>query len=491
MSVYMITDILFDSVKQYKDRIAVETNNSSFSYREVLFNSMAVYNRIQELNLPISSKISIVIGNEPAFLFYMFGILLSGHIMVPIPTNITEKEITKILKSSDTVVCFHSEVIKKTLLENVIFIPYNLPFNGAEKLVNLNPLSISEQDIAFLLPTSGSTGNSKLVMLTHKNIKHNAEAHGERVGFSSNDTFMVTMPIYFSSVITTQIISALIFGVKIFLPELPLLPRGLMTSIETRNVSGLSAVPTVLYQLVEGLSSQKKVISRLKYMVVSGASLSEKLHNSTLSVFPNTDIIQSYGLTEASPRVSLMQRGEKELSCGTPVKGVTVMINSKDGRSLSAHEIGEIWVSGPNIMKGYYKNEELTSETIINGWLKTGDLGYLDNNGRIFITGRLKNVINIGGNIVHPEEIEMVLTNYKGIKEVLVTLKTDVVYGEVPIVFIVLEDGISVNIADIRSYCRSYLASYKIPNEFVIIDALPKTGTGKIKRVSVDYFFDK
>ena len=204
-----------------------------------------------------------------------------------------------------------------------------------------------------------------------------------------------------------------------------------------------------------------------------------------VELFPTVDIFYSYGQTEASPRVTYIEREnllKKPASCGREIKNVKVYIEDTEGNLLEPNVQGEVIVTGANVMLGYYKNPEKTANTVINGKLHTRDLGYMDEDGFLYITGRMDNMIISGGKNIYPEEIEGVLTSYEGVIEALcMARKKDNETSDL-IAYIVLNEGYVLDYEGLLEYCKSYLELYKIPKEIIVVEELEKTPSGKIKR---------
>jgi long-chain acyl-CoA synthetase len=195
-----------------------------------------------------------------------------------------------------------------------------------------------------------------------------------------------------------------------------------------------------------------------------------------------TPLVEGYGLSEASPVVSLnpINGIRKPMSVGLPLPGVDIRIVGDDEGEVNEGEVGEIIVRGRNVMKGYLNNQKATEETIKNGWLFTGDLGFIDKDKYIHIVDRKKDMVLVRGLNVYPREIENIITQCPGVSEVSVVGKPDENKGEVPIAFIVPKEGAQINTSDILKLCRQKLADYKVPKFVYIKEQLPRTPTGKI-----------
>lgn len=473
-----------------KEHIILQDIKQHWTYAEVMTEAYLIALYIKKnFDLEAGSHLAVYTNNEPLFITAALGIQFCGHVLVPVPYSASKTEIENILNASDARLVISKYAQPAQLNCDVHWVTAQdfsqEPMPSFESIPFTN-LSDPHQ-CAILLPTSGTTGKSKIVMLSHRNVLTNALAHGEKVGYTDQDSFLVTMPVHFSSTIVTQLISCMLHGTRIILISLPLLPRTAFRLFQNKAVTAFSAVPTQLMHFVSDFhqTTNWSAFDSIEFIVISGAAIPAKLVDHLQTVFPKADIIQTYGLTEASPRVSMMERGDRSLSCGSPVSGVSIrLVDEEENEVKGAAATGEIWVKGPNVMLGYYKNPELTNVTIVDGWLKTGDLGYWNELGCLILTGRKKNIIISGGINIYPEEIEEFLYGLKEVEEVMVVGVHDDLLGEVPIAFLKVFETCLVDIDALTQHCNLHLSSYKVPRQWRIIDDIPKTKTGKLDRAS-------
>lgn len=458
------------------------SDGTAWTYEELYTYSRKIAGLIKSEGIKKNTNIGIYFNNNIHFVASLFGVLLADCIAVPIPYFSKEDEFKAISNSANLKICLVS--MEEKMLPNVK--NYHISFNSLREISTENIFVYHKKDsVAVMFPTSGSTGNPKIVMLSHSNIILNAMAHGKVLNLSNKDNFLISMPLYFSSAVTTQLIACLYFGTTITLNSLPFYPLNLLKSINKHNINTLALAPASLSMVVNQMARSGEKNHNINTIVVSGSPLEQETYKTSQIMFPEADILQTYGLTEGSPRVTMMRRGDVSLSCGSPVEDVEIKIIRENGVPCVKNEIGELIFKGPNVMKGYYRNNRLTRMVLKNGWLHSGDLGLLDSDGNLNIVGRIKNTIIVGGVNVYPEEIEEILLNLNEIKDVAITASPNKFYGEVPVALIVFQEGLLLQKKVLHSILASKLSQHKIPELWYGVNGIPRTTTGKIKRQSL------
>ncbi len=480
-----IVSLLKIAAEEDGDRsFLVDPSGRAWTYKELLSYSNQIAKFLQLYRTKTKEHVGLYFNNNADFVASFFGVLMAECIPVPIPYNSKDQEIHHICKMGDISFCLANEPVPSSIqVLNIASIDdVDLPHDEPECMDER-----SETGMALLFPTSGSTGNPKLVMLSNENVVTNAAAHSEALSLTAEDRFMLTMPIYFSSSITTQLLSCLITRTPLILFNNPFIPKKVLKVVTEREITCLALVPTTLMLLTHSLEKQRnQTIGTVKTIVVSGSPLHKELYERAQFYFPHAKILQTYGLSEAAPRVSIMSRLDSELSCGKPVRGVEVkIVDQHKGVECANLETGEIYVKGPNVMLGYYNNPTATDQTIHNGWLATGDIGYKDHFSNLYVVGRRKNVILVGGTNVYPEEIEEALTRIEEVEEAAVSDVEDELMGQIPVAVIVFKEDKWLSEDELFQVLKDQLSNYKMPRAWLIIDNLPRTSTGKINRNSL------
>lgn len=335
-----------------------------------------------------------------------------------------------------------------------------------------------------MLQTSGTTNNPKKVMLTHKNIISNIISHSESVGLTEKDKVLISLPMFFGYCNTSQFLTHMYLGGTLHILGNFFQPHQVLKVLEEEKISSYTAVPSMLLMLLKNKSRLSNYrLPHLKYIFFGGGIMPIKELKKLMDKFPHVQFIQTYGQTESSPRVTALlgEDSKKKVgSVGKPIPNVEIKIVDEYGRQLKSGQVGEIIVRGDNVMKGYYKSKEATTQAIIDGYLYTGDLGYIDEDGYLFLKGRKKSLIISGGINIYPEEIEEKLLTHPNIINVVITGKTDKIYGEIPVAFIEKKGQITKE--DVIKYCEKFFSSYKIPKEVTFVQTLERTYNGKNKR---------
>jgi long-chain acyl-CoA synthetase len=440
-------------------------------------------------------KVAILLQNSVEFVISYFAIAKIGAIALPLNNMLTFEELDFILQDSGSVALITSECFKETadvLLARVDSLRFkweteNFPKECFKEGDTSEPsIACEDNDVAIIMYTSGTTGSPKGAMLTHNNLISNVKACLEKIKITSKDNFSCLLPLFHSFTFTTCILAPFYAGATSVVIKSLHNFKEVFRQLLKSKVSILIAVPTVYRILVEAptpfflTTFPFRLINPIRLCIAGGEALSPEVMREFERKF-HIPLLEGYGLTETSPVVSLSPlKHRKAGSVGEPLEGIKVKIVDDKDKGLPVGEIGEILVKGPSVMKGYYDREEETKQAIKNGWLYTGDLGKLDEEGFLYIVDRKKDLIVIKGLNVYPKEIEDVLYSYPKIKEAAVVGKELEDKGDVPVAYIVLEEGENATDEEIHKYLKHSLASYKIPRRIEFREDLPKGPTGKI-----------
>lgn len=492
-----ISELLYR--KKDSTKVAIQYGKEKITYNSWYQRSVSLSERIHSVNSAGNRNILIFVPNSIDYAVGYFGILFAKGVVVPLGVNSSEAEMVSVLKYCEinTIVtnseyknsCF--QVLEKyNQRANVVLTDCDditIVHEEKEPILAENPTEFNddEHDVAIMLHTSGTMSDPKRVMLTHFNIINNIESNIDSLKLNSDDRVLISMPMHFGYCNTAQFLTHLYLGAEIFILEKTFFPKSFLQLVQDHKITNFTCVPTMLLLLLQFPNIGNYDVSSLRYICFGGSKMPVDKLKKIMKVFPHTTFVQTYGQTEASPRVTALLGDEalrKIGSVGKPISKVEVRIVDENDCELSLEQEGEIVVKGPNVMKGYYKQEEKTKETLKNGWLHTGDIGRLDSEGYLYLTGRKKNMIIVGGINVYPEEIEEILMEHPDVKEAHVFGREDELFGEVPIAEIVLSDTEKFSAAELKKYCKEILTDIKVPKQFIVVECLLKTYNGKIKR---------
>jgi len=444
---------------------------------------------VKKTSIPKGSKLVVCIDNSPEYIAVLYASWSLGLTVIPLHSQSKAREIKHILDFTDAKL-FIAKI--NSPLIGQIGAPY-LALNIEDAISQINTINstqLSELDtemdiaqIALILFTSGTTGNPKGVMLSNHNLLANTRSIVEYLHLSKDDEVYCVLPFTYSygnSVLQTHIFA----GACIQLGRSMLYPQRIAEDLHKSSITGFSGVPSSFQMLLQKTSFSKSP-PKLRYITQAGGAMNTTTTNELLSLLPDTDIFVMYGQTEASARLSYLPPNkllQKVGSIGIAIPGVTLAICDEQGNLLANNQTGELIAKGDNIMQGYWNNAEETQKTLINGWLHTGDLGYADEEGFLYIQGRQKQMIKSGANRIHPEEIEEIISECNNVGEVAVTGVQDELLGEIIAVFIVAKKEHPAEDKIIRAHCRKNLPPHKQPKLIYWVSELPRTSSGKVRR---------
>lgn len=512
----LIKDLLIR--QKHSAKAAVIYGNQIISYS-------GIYDRVIAVSTALGAEcrdcrsIGLFINNSIEYIIGYFAISYIDKVIVPINTRLKGNELISTIEYCELgLIITDSKSISllRKYLEGYSFKIYvfnissmNYEFLGGSKCLLLNngkevefkgltDIELNKEfkdnefddkeleNVALLLHTSGSLSAPKRVMLTHENLISCVESIIESLGLKENDRTLISLPLFLASANTSQFLAHFYLGASIIIMDALFTFGYFFKLVERQKVTNFTGVPYMMLLLLDDRNRRGYDISSLRFICFGGAPTPAGKIKELISTYPTVSFIHMYGQTEASTRVSHLLPQDsttKTGSVGKPIPGMTWKLVDDDGNEVSAGQAGEVIVKGSNVMKGYFKRQEQTREALKNGWLYTGDLGRMDDEGFMYIIGRKKNVIIKGGMNIYPEEIEEVLMQHPAVKEVCVIGAEDESLGEVPEARVVLNE----NYKDLKgdeliNYCCLNLSSYKVPQRIHFVDGLTKTQTGKIVR---------
>ncbi|PCI77702.1 MAG: AMP-dependent synthetase [SAR86 cluster bacterium] len=439
------------------------------------------------LGLEKGDRVAILANNGQRYIETYMGVPAAGLVVVPLNTRHAMAELKYALEDSQTKVLLIDRDPGELAdcVDHVIMIPdaYDTLLNEATE-IELG-INVEESDLAGLFYTGGTTGKSKGVMLSHRNLIANTFHYLASVPQREDDVMLVMAPLFHAAGSLGVIGNIWTLGTQVTLAAFD--PKTALDLIAEHGITESLGVPTMLAAIAEEQHVRPRKIDTLKTLAHGGSPIATEILRRTHSAFPSAELIEVYGATELSPLCTVLSN-EQDLidsplarSCGRPALGNEIDILDSHGSALAAGEIGEVVVRGPNVMQGYWNKPEQTAAVIRDGAYWTGDLGYMDDQGYVFLVDRSKDMIVTGGENVYCTEVEEVLYQYPGILEAAVFGVPDDKWGEAVWAVIVPREGNEIEPAQVIEFCRERIAGYKVPKGLdVQLEPLPKSGPGKV-----------
>jgi len=488
---------LENSADRFPDREAVVHGSDRCTYTDIESRANQIANWLLEEDLRKGDRVALLLRNSSLYVSSYYGILKAGGVAVPLNTGIGANEIGEILVDCSPKIVISEQFFRERIEEIgrddstpwKVCVFMDWASSGVEAGKGINSwapigksssrrpsLLIGEEDLSSIVYTSGSTGRPKGVVLTHANICANTLSIVSYLGLSGVDRCMVVLPFYYvygKSLLNTHFA----VGGSIIIDNRFAFPNAVLKTMIAERATGFAGVPSTYTILAKRSSAAKMSFPALRYITQAGGHLPSEIKKALPEIFKGKEIYIMYGATEASARLSYLDPRDfqrKMHSIGKPIRGVEMKVVKDDGK-----EEGEIAVKGPNIMKGYWDDPEETEKVLKSGWYYTGDLGYVDDEGFFFLTGRRRDLIKVGIHKVSAIEIEEVLYRYPGVREAAVIGVPDEASGEAVKAIVVMENGACVS-KSLLEYCSRNLPVYKVPKEIVFAEELPKNEAGKV-----------
>ena len=474
--------------KENSNKTAIFWGGDEFSFDHAHSIAECLAKRLKvEFELQPGDRVALWLKNCPEFVFSLFGILLGEGVVVSINSFLTPDEVGYIVEDCGAKVIISEASMGK---ETSILVN-NSPGLNVIEVESLNRmdstdytlLEQSPEDLALIIYTSGTTGKPKGAMLSHQNLMSNVNAIIEAADITNEDRMAVLLPMFHSFTMTVGLLLPMTRGLSIVAIKSLNPPKNIITEIIQHRATVMPAIPQ-LYRAFVNVKLPSDLPLRVCF---SGAA---PLPVEVLNAFNKNvgiPLLEGYGLSETSP-VACMNplNGERKPgSVGLPIGDVQFQIRNDDGFVLPVGDPGEICIKGHNIMMGYWNNLEATEASIKDGWLLTGDIGHLDNDGYLYITDRKKDMLLVNGINVYPREVEEIIYQFKGVSEVAVVGINDPRKGDFVVACIVPDEGFKIDEILLKSFLKTKLAAYKLPRKIIIMEALPRNATGKILKTEL------
>ena len=504
----LLTELLGENIEKFGEYNLLYYDEKTYTNCETEIICKKVSSLVHSLGVEKGDRVLICMPNCPEVIFSYQGVLGAGGIIVPVMYLLHENEINFILKNSEAKVVITSSHLlqkisnasndlsdkpkiicidqpKKTDLQSGIEV-----IEWEKALSNMpiyeNPsLNLKESDVAVILYTSGTTGVPKGVMLTHKNLYANSMSGlALREEEDTRGTTIGVLPlahIYGFGIMNGMFLlgSSVVIFSKFDAEEV-------FKVIEKYKVKSFAAVPAMVHAMLYHPNAEQYDLSSLETVGSGSAALAVSLRHKFKERF-GAEVRDAYGLSEASPGVASQRNNMpiKEGSVGVPMPGVNIKIVDEHGQELPVGEVGELLVQGENVTPGYFKNEDATKKALQNGWLHTGDMARVDEEGYLYIVDRKKDLIIRGGFNIYPRDLEELLVKHEAVLEAAVIGVPSERMGEEILACVVKKTGAVVSEGELIDYCQKNLAKYKTPRHVEFIEELPRNGVGKILKTKL------
>ena len=474
-----ITEALRQHAQETPTQPAIIAGAESFTYAELWAHTQSAADWFAQHGVRPADRVVIpVVHGDAWFVVAYFGVHLAGATAVPLDTKAAQ----------ETAVSVQRQVAPAFVLDAAMFDDLKAFVQEAADDPGPHMLPpVSANDIADILFTSGSTGEPKGVVLTHGNIIAATDNIIAFIGNDASDREVVTVPLNHSFGLGRLRCNVVAGGTLILVPGLSF-PSLVFNAIATHSATGLACVPSGLAVLMRAAGEQFSELTRgLRYMELGSERMEPVAKRELMRLLPQARICMHYGLTEASRSTFTEFHADAERldSVGRPAANVSLKVCDVAGTELATLETGRICLQAPTVMKAYWRDPDRTREAFDEqGWFDTGDLGFLDEAGYLFLQGRSDDVINVGGKKIHPSAIEDAAVQYSGVAEAACVAGADPegLVAEVPVLYIVQTEGAQVDAAGLLQFLATSLEPYAVPRTVRVIDALPRTDSGKLRR---------
>ncbi|GEL78583.1 class I adenylate-forming enzyme family protein [Tenuibacillus multivorans] len=468
-------------MKAYPDKPAVKFRDITITYSELYDRAMAMASFFKSQGLKKGDRFAVLMSNRHEHVELDLAAAFGGFVKVPLNYRLHPKEHEYMINDAQLSVV----IGEKELIE-----PINLPFSSLfigndydaviqEHLGHVVDEEVEEDDLFAIMYTSGTTGNPKGVMLSHRNMLAGALSLSQICEVTNRDVIGHVAPLTHGSNFLSHV-SWLHGNTQVVYNKFS--PEEFIDDIEKDQVSVIFLVPTMVNLMIQHPDFDPEKLKSIKSINMAGSPIAASKLQLALEKL-GTKFVETYGQVEAPMCITVMPRdeiGNRLESAGRTGPFVDMEIIDSDGNELPSGEVGEIVCKGSLVMQGYWNNEEATNKTLQEGWLYTGDLGWVDEQDYLHIVDRIKDVIISGGVNIYPREVEEVLNKHEGIKETCVIGIPDNKWGESVVAYVVPNGTTKIEEEELIALCKEHLASFKKPKDIRVVDQLPKSSYGKI-----------
>lgn len=487
-----LTDALRRHATERPDAPAVIYGDLQVSWQALEQRVIRLAAWLAEAGVGPGTVVALVMKNSPAFIDLTFSVSYLGGVLLPLNYRLSGDEIAYISADAEAALMFvDAEFDTRTETIPVRRIVVTPDLQSELRSLSGRGPSVpppgprAPDDLFRLMYTSGTTDRPKGVIHSYGNLAWKAADQISDLGLGPDDRLCITGPLYHVGASDLPGLSVLIAGGSVSLIR-EFSPDAVLTTIERDRVTGIWMAPVMTSRVLDRAAAGTWDLTSLRWCTGGGDRTPEARIRQFNQVFPNARYIDSYGLTETCSGDTTMVAGmelAKIGSVGRPLAHVEIEIRDEDGTPLPAETSGEICIRGPKVTAGYWKNPERTAAAFWpNGWFRSGDVGYVDTDGYLYLVDRRKDLIISGGENISPSEVERVVRALPQVDDVAVVARVDADWGERPVAFVVTRPGTILDHATLADHCRRHLAGFKVPKELHLLDELPRNPSGKVLR---------
>jgi long-chain acyl-CoA synthetase len=473
-----IIKFLEKCVEKYPTKLAVVDEQRSLTFRQLHQEVQNFSSSIANLNK--KNVISLSAENSVSFIVAYLGIINSGKIAHLLQPEISENNLLNQIRSADSAFIICSSTIKKNLVKYAYLKIPILEFDEISSESNNDIINSQMNEVAYLIYTSGTTAEPKGVPISHAMIEFTTNNIVNVLRHSNLDVDVLPLPLYHSFGLGCFHTSLYVGSTLVLLKNANSLEY-ILESLKKHHATTLSAIPATLTKLLRfDRKNLEDYFANIRLIITNSTPIPKNTVQSFKQILRNGHLATYYGLTEASRSTFMMfdENNGREESVGRAAPGVQIKIVSE---SKNSSRLGEVWIKGNNVIKKYWNNNE-ADKSIVDGWLRTGDIGYFDEDNYLFLKGRLDDVINVGGEKVVPQEIEDVVRQVSGVEDAAAFGMYHEIFGQVVKLNVVKSKGAKLDKSKILSHCIKNLEKFKIPTKIDFVESIPKTDYGKVKR---------
>lgn len=494
MSQGLLPDRVAAAAARWPDRTAIVDGDRQATYAQFWSMALGFACELHRHGLAAGDRVALILPNRTEAAAACYGAWLAGMVAVPLNAQARARDLAPWLAHCGAALvvheCGHADA--EHALREMHDAPAAIALSAGDcpwpATAACPPADAVDGDCpAMILYTSGTTGAPKGVTLSHGNLAANAAAIVAYLGLGSGDSVVSVLPFYYAygaSVLHTHLSTG---GCVVLEPNM-LFPHMVVASIARHRATGFSGVPSTFALLLDRADLRAHDLSSLRYLTQAGGPMGPALARRLRDALPGTRLFLMYGQTEATSRLTYLppeRLDEKPGSVGIPIEGVSLRVADEGGRDAGTGVEGDVLVRGPNVMLGYWNAPGDTARVLRDGWLHTGDRGHLDAEGYLYLSGRRSDMIKTGAHRVFPADIEDAIQEVPGVREVAVVGVDDPVLGQVVKAYVVTSKPLERGGDTVKAHCRNRLASYKVPRHVEFVDALPRTASGKVRRIEL------